>query len=282
MSPAGAASCSYSAEGTAIRNALRRLVQLFRAGSIPPCYIRFILDSKSFVDALAKGPLQQREWLEKECYEEIAELVAAGFLLAFVFIFSHCGVLRNEYVDEMCNMDENEKRRARPPPPASSPQPHPDSANPLEPVPMRLGDCVNVRLRGLEHYASAPVCPFGRTDRNGRPRRLNPDCFMDKAGLSRDEEILLCRVRTLACPKIGEVRCGEPATRCRLCKEPVMHRKFAVWHMLECTHPSAEECRQINNLQQRRDLMERGKERAVLALVQLFTDQERGQDEEQE
>jgi hypothetical protein len=271
VSPAGAASCSYSAEGAAIRNALRQLVQLNRDGHISPGYARFILDSKSFIDALSLGPLQQREWLEMECYVEIAELVAAGFSLAFVFIFSHCGVLRNEYVDAICSLDNRTTATTL----------H-HGADPLEQVPMRLCDCVNARLRGLEHYGGAPTCPFGRKDRTNRPAPLRPDCSMDKAGLSREDEILLNRVRTLACPKLGETRQGEPATQCRRCKAQVMHRKSAVWHMMECQEAAAVACRHEHGLQRRGDLAQPGKERAVLALIRLFVDQSDGREDDQE
>jgi ribonuclease HI len=222
VGPAGVGACSYTAEGTAVVAALRHLAA---DNTTINKRIRVVLDGRSFAQALETGPLSQREYIETQAWEELAILVhpSRNCTVAFVSIFSHCGVPRNEYVDTLAERFMASK----------------DGRNALLPRPMVIYDCVNLRLRETHHYAQERHCPFGRVDDDGRPlviKRSNMGFVgIEKLGLPRHREVFLCRLRTLCSPEIGEVCHDKGPRRCPICANACMHRKRAVRHMFECS-----------------------------------------------
>jgi len=244
--PAGAASCSYSAEGTSVTMLLRRLILLYDQKALirrvpqhdpnQPIRVRIVLDGKSFADALAVGPLSQTEYLEIFAYELLAELqMRCNVDCYFVFVFAHVGVPRNEYVDGRCSEFMEESRNAE----------EMDDKKALEPVPMRLCDRVNVRLRGEWPYPEQTPCPFGRKD-PANPRNLlclRPIHHDPNIGLDRRDEIRRNHLLTMCAPSIGTVLHDANPEPCRQCGEYVMRRAAAVRHMFVCSAANAVELR---------------------------------------
>jgi hypothetical protein len=240
VGPAGVAACSFSAESTAVIDLLKRLLVLFNSGLLKrhagdgaAIRVRIVLDAKSFADALHVGPLNQIEWFEVRAYELLAELqTRCNVDVHFVVIFSHVGVLRNEYVDKLCEKFMKEVDR---------------TGRPLAlfPVPMRLCDCVNIRMRNIWPYAQHTECPFGRRNPldNRKPLLLRPAKLNPNLGLSRSDEIRLFRLRTLCAPSIGTVIHDHAPEPCRQCGARVMKRADAVVHAFECGAPDAVEMR---------------------------------------
>lgn len=268
VGPAGAAACSYSAEGRAVVYLLRRFLDLARKSLLRKTSqhermrIRIVLDGKSFPDALVKGALMQREYLEVCAYEELTELQLAHQIdFAFIFVFGHVGVRRNIYVDTMCTKFMKFTKE----------DPDPETGlYPLSPVPMRLCDSVNVRLRDVHPLLERTPDPFERKDQYGRPMLLLPQKPCHDLGLPRENEIRLYRLRALCAPSIGNVLKNQLPSKCRQCDEPVMMRENAVRHMFACESETAVAARGNLTLQ---DVPDDRKARRILAYMTLFEEQ---------
>jgi len=260
VGPAGAGACSYTAEGSAVVSALRWMVANPR--DVSGRSIRIVLDGLSFAMALEKGPLSQREYLETLAWEELAELTAAPLncKIAFVSIFAHCGLHRNEFVDHLA---ERFMQSSTPSGLRAS----------LQPRPMVVYDCVNLRMRDRHHLPSITECPFGREDESGQPliiTRFNMG-FVDieKLGLPRQREVFLLRLRMLCSPEIGEVCHNRDPSRCPLCDSACMHRENAVKHMFECQDEAAKAIIAAHSLELKH-VPDNDMATAVLELADLF------------
>jgi ribonuclease HI len=216
--PAGAQSCSYSAEGWAVVEALRWLRT--QGEEIRGKHIRFASDSQSFLAALETGPNAPTQWLEAEAWRILHTLTSQFKVrLRFVFVFAHCGLPRGDRVDELASAALDECG--------------------LEPVPLRPCDCVNARTRRCPRYPGEErqTCRFRRDRRSGNPLLLAPEFDVDDLNLSRDDEVLLFRLRQGCCPLLGSVFHDNPSA-CRRCGDIVMCRAAAVRHIFSCRDPA--------------------------------------------
>lgn len=86
--PASDGCCSYSAE---CRGAEAGLDLLTRNDSTPPAAVIWITDSRSLVQALAKGCLLQTGYAEAHIWRSLLDLASRGIKVAVTWVFSHCG-----------------------------------------------------------------------------------------------------------------------------------------------------------------------------------------------
>ena len=94
----GPIACSYRVECEALRIGLELLPRL-EFNEHRTC--RVVTDSQSLLMALEKGPLSQTSYSEDQIWLRINELVFHGWSLTFQFVFSHCGLPRNDEVDQL-------------------------------------------------------------------------------------------------------------------------------------------------------------------------------------
>lgn len=104
----GDLTCSYRAETTAIRLALRKLGALLnRAADHYDAHLEeptnrtivILTDSLAAIQALRAGPLLQTGHIEDDIWTELLKLARAGWKVRFGFVYSHCGTLMNDLVD---------------------------------------------------------------------------------------------------------------------------------------------------------------------------------------
>jgi hypothetical protein len=219
--------------------------------------IRIVLDGKGFADALSVGPLVQTEHLEVSSYEIIAELqMAFNIDVTFFFVFGHCGVPRNELTDQLCTAFLQGRIRG-------------ETRTPLDAVPLRLCDSVNIRLREMWPFVNKTLDPFGRRNAYDEPAFLERTLPSATLGLSRHDEIRLYRLRTLCAPSIGTVIHDCAPQPCKLCGERVMKRARAVFHLFECQSSTAVDARQRLDIDLRA-VPDNDKARQVLEYAALF------------
>ena len=103
-SASGLWSSSYRSEGVGMLEGLEAVLQLHMAGSnLRGISLLVCSDSQSQIKALATGPLLVREVLEDSIWKTLVSLVDDSVGLSkvvFQWIPAHCGVPRNESVDQ--------------------------------------------------------------------------------------------------------------------------------------------------------------------------------------
>jgi ribonuclease HI len=98
--PAGADVCSYTAESVASLEGLRWLLSVEGQSMFPhPGHLLWATDSKSLLEALQQGVLDQKDYLESQVWCQLLKLADKGWNISAVFVFSHVGTDRNEYAD---------------------------------------------------------------------------------------------------------------------------------------------------------------------------------------
>ena len=100
----GRNTCSYRAELLMIHRTLQNLNDprfLPARAKRRAKHILIATDSQSSVAALATGALSQPSPLEAASWQEIIKLVDRGYFVHFQFVYSHCGVPRNEVADRL-------------------------------------------------------------------------------------------------------------------------------------------------------------------------------------
>jgi ribonuclease HI len=98
--PAGADVCSYTAESVASLEGLRWLLSEEGQSLFPhPGHLLWATDSKSLLEALQQGVLDQKDYLESQVWCQLLKLVDKGWDISAVFVFSHVGTTKNEYAD---------------------------------------------------------------------------------------------------------------------------------------------------------------------------------------
>jgi hypothetical protein len=100
-SPSGHLSGSFRAEIIMIRDILLRIKNIFVTNDTSRIRLLVATDSQSAISALAKGPLNQRSYVNKSIWDCITYLINNGYCsnIVFQFVYSHCGVVKNELVD---------------------------------------------------------------------------------------------------------------------------------------------------------------------------------------
>ena len=98
--------CSYIVEGAAANIGLDRVIKYLDDN--PASAVRkliWVTDSKSLLEALAKGGIRQTGHVEASVMKQLIELTKRGVAVHMVFTFSHCGFALNEIADEIAGSD---------------------------------------------------------------------------------------------------------------------------------------------------------------------------------
>lgn len=200
--PANRLACSYWAEGVTHRACLRAFLPQLLNG--PPGALLVATDSMSFLQALAKGPLLTNTELEDDVLDAYRQLIAAGWKVVILFVYSHVGTERNEKVDEavdryLAHIPDHE----------------------LDTGSIWLTDVVRATRRYLTQlwHASAPCSGTYRARHFG----VNPSPLkqFEAEGISRKEHIEFARMRTGESTLFGTYRLRMGIARsaaCRLCE----------------------------------------------------------------
>ena len=205
--PAGNLCSSYRAEGTGIYYALEKI---FSEGI---CWdhssLLICTDSQSCIRALKKGPLKQSTELNSKIWSLLHSLINANpsMRIVFQFVFSHCGVVRNEFVDMLA--DEAMKSSA--------------IAFAQATCPLSM-DAVKARVKSGLRASWLQRLP---KDSHRAKFCEGFTSFKKLGGLSRQEQVLLARLRVGELYDLGKLRGRlgeEKACRfCGECEETVYH-----------------------------------------------------------
>ena len=192
LQPAGRLACPYRAECVAMKGGLAECVRrLWRPAKLLVC-----TDSQSLLAALHRGPLLVNSTIEKDIWDMLLILARRGISVTLQFVYSHCGIDRNELVD---------RQAARA---ASGPGQHA--------VPVWHTDFVAATKRYLQAQRAAHA-----------PQRTYRDTIvtlgstsLQSLSLPRADATLLAQFRTNECPHLGRLahRLGiSMVTSCRWC-----------------------------------------------------------------
>jgi hypothetical protein len=95
--PAGSYGCSYTAECAG------GIAGLALLDDMPPGTLLWVLDALSLALALLKGPCRQDDWAEAAIWHALLQLVARGWRIVVVWVFSHTdNVAINDRADALC------------------------------------------------------------------------------------------------------------------------------------------------------------------------------------
>lgn len=98
---AGGHACSYTAESVASLIGLEWLVDgQHAAAPRTPGHLIWATDSSSLLQTLEKGVLNQTDYLPSRIWQLLLKLVERGWKISLVFVFSHCGTIRNDAADK--------------------------------------------------------------------------------------------------------------------------------------------------------------------------------------
>ena len=97
---AGTRACSFTAEVTALESGTTRLIsdaellQLEKGETI-----LIVVDCQGMLTCMNKGPITQTDAMMENIWENVIRLAAQGYSVVLQFIFSHCRLKWNDYVD---------------------------------------------------------------------------------------------------------------------------------------------------------------------------------------
>ncbi|CCD16992.1 unnamed protein product [Trypanosoma congolense IL3000] len=97
---AGSLACSYRAECVAMVAGLKRLVDVIELNQTHRTRVVAFTDSLSLLMALSTGPAVVEDAILRRIWDLILRLVRLRVSVNFQFVFSHCGVPRNEAADK--------------------------------------------------------------------------------------------------------------------------------------------------------------------------------------
>jgi ribonuclease HI len=216
--PAGPLACSFTAEAAPLHAAMRHIcahkdelrAALAAAGAPADddeMRVHFVTDSQSIGSAMRRGPINQRDRVPQQLWDETLQLALAGCKPSFHFVFSHVGTAGNELADEVAD-DALER--------LGSTQ-----------APLWLTDAVRHRVelsrREYDVRTAREDESFGRIDRPN----LRPAQSTFALMLSRADEQLLLRARVGVVPEIGGALFGE-AENCPRCGAPAALQRGAL------------------------------------------------------
>ncbi|CCD20271.1 putative RNase H [Trypanosoma vivax] len=97
---AGSLACSYRAECVAMEAGLKRLVDVIELSKTHRTWAVAFTDSPSLLMALNTGPAAVEDAMLRRLWDLILHIVRLRVSVNFQFVFSHCGVPRNEAADK--------------------------------------------------------------------------------------------------------------------------------------------------------------------------------------
>eukprot|EP00744_Colponema_vietnamica_P005523 GILI01008089.1.p1 GENE.GILI01008089.1~~GILI01008089.1.p1 ORF type:complete len:1270 (-),score=143.53 GILI01008089.1:149-3865(-) len=218
--PASHGCCSYTAE---CRGAEAGLDLLARDVAAPSAVI-WITDSRSLVQALAKGCLLQSGYAEAHIWRRLLDLASRGIKVAVTWVFSHCGgCSANERADEIAGVEASRLTTS-----VESPAPwwYIDAARARW---NKVSKAYDQRLEGIVQNNTEPDSHL----RTLEPLKLSELSYLPP----RQQKILSC-LRSGAWHPLGIVHEEHPA--CKLCGTPnAMGRRRGVAHLFDCPAPAA-------------------------------------------
>ena len=231
---AGTMACSYRSECVALRAGLK----LGFVDHLKDAKLLICTDSQSLLAALAKGPILQTGDIENEIWDLLLQLASRNVRVTLQFVYGHCGVARNDEVDE--EADEA----------AELPQ---DS------VPIWLTDFMAATKRLVKARTEARL----KESTSYRATVTKLGCTptsLDAMNGDRKQSVLLTQLRCNECPHLGRLahRLGTSMVEaCRFCcpwehaaaPAPALVRVTADNASVACTCPfCAEEHSNRHNL----------------------------------
>ncbi|KAH8617733.1 hypothetical protein ERJ75_000345100 [Trypanosoma vivax] len=93
---AGSLACSYRAECVAMGTGLKRLVGVIELSKTRRTRVVAFADSLSLLMALSTGPAEVEDAMLRRIWDIIFRILRLRVYVNFQFVFSHCGVPRNE------------------------------------------------------------------------------------------------------------------------------------------------------------------------------------------
>ena len=204
----GDTSCSFRAEALTILRALRDYETMVQASpeSHRDQHVLLVTDSRSTISALSGGPILQKENFLYDIWRVLLTLAQTyNISVHFQFIYSHCGVDRNEYVDALAGQHIDRYART------------PDNITPTW-----LTDVCTMYKR----HSKPTLHPFRQPEHPSwelKPRRL-PKL---STSLTRHESTEFARLRSEAHPDFGiapRLHGRVANMACRFCR-PDLHPK---------------------------------------------------------
>ena len=116
--PAGNICSSYSAELVAIDITIDRLIQeldsIENTQHYPYDKILIVSDSQSSISALESGPLNQITYINSYIWKKLLILISKYHFnnISFQFVYSHCGIMKNEMVDQLASDSLKDKYKS--------------------------------------------------------------------------------------------------------------------------------------------------------------------------
>jgi ribonuclease HI len=200
--PSGFLSSSFRSEGVAIDIALKKLIDTRSLSDLNGKSLLICSDSQSSISALTMGPLRQGSRLFSRIWKSLLYLVSDFGLssIVFQFVYSHCGIIRNEMVDKEANdaLDLNMDNQH-------------EGTIPLAAVKAAIKSGVrNLWKKNLDVNSCRFTCAG--------------DKYSDirtSSQYSRADEVLLSQLRSGECRFMGKfrIRLGIGDPLCRWCKE---------------------------------------------------------------
>ena len=205
--PAGAAACPHTAEGVGLEAALVDFLLLVRDKGCTGRRLLIATDSKSLLDALKKGPLKQDDPRNHSIWKILLQLAALGIEVVLQHVFAHCGLVKNEKVDELAK--EAGKL-------------------PQKGVPLAFRDSKRLINRYVAHLWQKKLADKAYTNESYRVTHFGTDPPPAvEASMRRGDQVIMTRFRTGLHPKLGvmprQLRKTMPLS-CRFCC-PEEHRE---------------------------------------------------------
>lgn len=219
--PAGVEVCSYTAECVGAIEGFRWLLSDIGRQTFPtPGHLLWATDSRSLLQALEKGVLDQTDYMEAMIWSCILKLADEGWKISAVFVFSHVGTAKNESVDATAERY---------------------LANVSDPETVRVTQDGNWWRDNARRRHKAYVQKFWSTEGTAPALGSVAKSYAPKAhtlpfaGLSAKGTCLLAQVRTGVCARVGILT--EFGTDCPRCGERgAMGREArGVEHMFTCS-----------------------------------------------
>jgi hypothetical protein len=218
-SPSGNLSDSFRPEGIGIRallDNLRILLMNSTSSSIEGNKLLVVSDSMSVLSSLSSGPLYQNSTICKDIWSILSTLILSNIFscIHFQFVYSHCGIERNERADRAAAMALDSYSKIQ-----------------QSKVPIPFNSIKAAIKLGLKrHWKESEAVKFNSRKRIILIGTTNFSNLTITKSFTREDEVLYHQLCTGSCPLIGQYRryiCNkEEPLLCRWChieKESVDH-----------------------------------------------------------